>query len=231
MRWVMASLLIVNIVVFVYFLLFSKVEPFDVAATTKDESHIASIKLLSEIESGSSLAAVRTSLSREVDSPAIIEPICTLVGSFEKESKAESFVERLLGLGLEAEVKNILVEGDPRYWLHLPPEASRKEALRRLSELQVKGIDSYVIPSGSLANGVSLGMFSKKDRAEVMFKKVEKQGYSPQIASVPRETKEIWVFLKQGEAAKLTRKRWAELLSSGDYIQKRQNLCADVAYL
>lgn len=236
MRWIVASLVVLNIAVFVYFQLFAKKESSDsiVKPAVPVLGSIESVVLLSEVKGSVPVESIK------VESPTvrpemlpkpfeIDEPLCTLVGSFKRLLKAEYFVERLQSLGLSAEVKNLVVDSQPGYWLHLPPEKSRKEALRRLSELQRRGIDSYVIPSGNLANGISLGMFSSKERADSMMSSVSAQGYKPQIVDVPREQKEIWAFLPQGEAAKLSDERWSELLSSEEYIQKRQNVCSDVA--
>ncbi|MGH1486460.1 MAG: SPOR domain-containing protein [Cellvibrionaceae bacterium] len=232
MRWIVASLVAVNILVFIYFQLFSNVAPSSVSSSREAAALVnsgsPSVVLLSEQSRNQSVASVRVKPKEKQLVPPV-QPLCTLVGSFKRLLKAEYFAERLVALGLVAEIKNLVVASEPGYWLHLPPEVSRKEALRRLSELQGRGIDSYVIPSGNLANGISLGMFSKQDRAQAMQERIKKQGYKPQITNVPREQKEIWVFLPQGEAAKLSAERWAELLSSEDYLQKRQNLCADVA--
>ena len=232
MRWIVVSLLALNGLVFVYFQLSADAAPSAAAslkeAATSVNSDPLSVVLLSEQPRDRSVASVRIKpTNKSVEAP--VQPLCTLVGSFKRLLKAEYLVERLAALGLVAEVKNLVVASDSGYWLYLPPEVSRKEALRRLSELQGRGIDSYVIPSGNLANGISLGMFSQQDRAQAMQKQIKKQGYQSQIVNVPREQKEIWVFLPQGEAAKLSDERWLELLSSEDYLQKRQNLCADVA--
>lgn len=237
MRLIVVSLVLLNIGVFVYFQLFAEKSALDVSAVSTPSAveSIKTVVLLSEVAVADKVESIRLapkalSIPISTAQPLVInEPLCTLVGSFKRLLKAEYFVERLQSLGLSAQVKNLVVNSEPGYWLHLPPEKSRKEALRRLSELQRRGIDSYVIPSGNLANGISLGMFSDKQRAEAMKDKVGSQGYTSEIVSVPREQKEIWVFLPQGEAAKLDDERWAELLSSEEYMQKRQNVCSDVA--
>jgi cell division septation protein DedD len=259
MRWIVASLVVINILAFVYFKLFTVSSEVEVSVA-EESSRSPSLTLLEErkLESGVSVdasvsAGVVETLREKVlpqvpESAGVLEgagegseqeseftaavngqAICTLVGAFDRLLKAEYFVERLSALGLSSEIKNIAVEIETWYWLYLPPEASRKEALRRLSEVQQRGIESYVIPSGNLANAISLGTFSKKDLALAMRDTVIKQGYQPEISEVPREQKEIWVFLPQGEASKISAERWAELLSSQDYLQKRQNLCSDVA--
>ena len=234
MRWIVATLVIINILVFGYFQLFAKTSASLLPVSSglsNNATLFQTVTLLSELSERNVLNAVAAANT----APAVVssvtsgQPICTLVGPFSVLLRAEYFVERLQALSLLAEVKQLVVASEPGYWLYLPSEPSRKEALRRLSELQRRGIDSYVIPSGNLANGISLGMFTNKERADAMLLSVKSQGYKPEIAEVPREQKEIWVFLSQGEAAKLSDERWSELLSSEDYLQKRQNFCSDVA--
>ena len=155
--------------------------------------------------------------------------LCTLVGAFVDRGQASLFVERLAVLGVMAQLKNLLVSSTVGFWLHLPPQVSRKEVLRRLSELQRQGVDSYVIPDGDLANGISLGMFSDRARADSLRAKIASLGYRPEILPVPREKRELWVFLSQAESAKISAEKWSELISGKELLQKQQNLCSDVA--
>ena len=233
------TLIAANILVFIYFQFVAGTLPTDIvsgdgseapAVVAENSATGQSIRLLHETLSQTSAQAAEPEVGPDaIGVPIPKKPVCTLVGSFEKLLQAEYFVERLVALGLSARVKQVIVASKPAFWLYLTPEASRKEALRRLRELQNRGIDSYVIPSGERTNGVSLGVFSKREGAEVLQARVEKLGYSTEIIGIPREQKEIWVLLPQGEAVKLSRERWAELISSGESLQKRQNFCADIA--
>ena len=232
MRWILASLIITNIVVFVYFKFFyeSSVNSLSpIAATLPSDAE--AVHLIGGFSTGTVNDVEIIEKPRE--SISVVqkrkEPVCTIVGSFDKLLKAEYFVERLMALGLDAEVKELVVASKPGFWLHLRPEPSRKEALRRLRELQSRGIDSYVIPTGDLANGISLGMFSNRESALALQQSVRQQGYQPEILDIVREQKEIWIMMLPGVAAKLSAERWAELLSSDQYLQKRQNFCADIA--
>ncbi|MFT7491394.1 MAG: hypothetical protein ACI80S_000981 [Pseudohongiellaceae bacterium] len=233
MRWILISLLIVNVGVFIYTQFIPAVgENAQQALATKEldlNTASASITLLIEAERSS--ANVQPIAA--VPSTSTIKPehssLCTLVGPFSRLLSAEYFLEKLQSLGVNSEIRSIVVVSHRGYWLHLVPEKSRKEALRRLSELQARGIDSYVIPDGILANGVSLGMFSNKSRAQIMKAAIESKGYKPKIVDVPREQKELWVFLQKGEAAKIGDEKWVMLISAEDLLQKRQNVCTDLA--
>ncbi|WP_439136339.1 SPOR domain-containing protein [Pseudomaricurvus sp.] len=155
--------------------------------------------------------------------------VCTLVGPFKEPLPAEYFVERLGALDVKASVELLEVPGDPGFWVYQAPESSRKAALRRLHELQAKGIDSYVIPKGELENGISFGLFSDRGRAEEQLESVQSSGYQADIRTVPRSFEEIWVSMAAGEAEKIGSERWLELLNREDDLEKRQNFCPDVA--
>ncbi len=231
MRWIVLSLLVANIAVFIYMQFFApEKNTTELVVNTRVSTSGDSVQLLSELESSSadiqSIAVVPKAVPVE---QAVSDSLCTLVGPFPKLLRAEYFVEQLQSLNVNAEIRSIVVNSEPGFWLHLSPEKSRRDALRRLSELQARGIDSYVIPDGNLANGISLGMFSNKERAQAMEKRIEEQGYKPKLIDVPREQKELWVFLQRAESSKIGEEKWLKLISAEDLLQKRQNVCADLA--
>lgn len=166
--------------------------------------------------------------SAPIDSPHI-ENMCLSVGPFSSLSEANYFVERLAAQGVRSSAKNVLVSTAVGFWLHLPPLTSRKALLRKLEELQRQGIDSYAIPDGELANGISLGMFSEAQRANALKERIAGLGYSPRIAEVPRERRELWVFLQPDEAQKISSQLWENWLSLKEFPKKQQILCSDVA--
>ena len=225
MRGIVLSLLLVNIGVFAYFQFFtSAVASAPPVSSPTLVGDYQRLTLLSEQE-----LAART--DETIQAPvAQSEPaVCTLVGPFPELLAAEYFVERLSALSVLSSIQNLTVSGDPGYWLHLQPLVSRKEALSLLRGLQQKNVDSYIIPSGDLANGISLGMFSDRSRASAMQSSIKQLGYDPKILEVGRDQTEIWLYLPQGEAAKIADNRWIELLSAEESLEKRQNLCSDVA--
>lgn len=156
-------------------------------------------------------------------------PLCTMIGPFEKLLKGEYLQERLASLGIESVFGAVEFPADPNYWVYLAPEISRKEALRRLHELQGKGIDSYVIPKGDLANGVSFGMFSRQPLAIAHQKKMIGKGYDAKIEEVERTYTENWLVIQPQFAQKLSEKLWLEVKKDNSNAEKQQNLCPPVA--
>jgi len=228
MRAIVFSLLFVNLGVLAYFQFFSPIVAASIAEPVAPEGNYQRLAILSDQELS---VLVQQAPQKARQTVAVVPPVCTLVGPFPQLLSAEYFVENLLALNVVSEIKSLTVSGDAGYWLHLQPQVSRKEALGLLRELQQKSVDSYIIPSGDLANGISLGMFSDRSRAVGMQESIKQLGYNPQITEISRDQQEVWLYLPQGEAAKITDNRWVDLLSVEESLEKRQNLCSDVASL
>ena len=66
-------------------------------------------------------------------------------------------------------------------------------ALRKLKELQKRGVDSFVITEGELANGISLGLFAKKDSVDRLLTKLAKKKITPMVKPLERKRNQYWV--------------------------------------
>ncbi len=239
MRWVFFSLLFVNAVALVWQLLApgDKASAADTNLAQRSRLEgVPGITLLNELKHNELAAMLqkkkRLRMTAKIDAlPAANseKPLCTLVGPFKQLLKAEYFVERMSALDINAEVQEVEIPEDVGFWVYLPPEVSRKEALRRLHELQGKGIDSYVIPKGELANGISFGMFSQQALALSRQKQMQRQGYDVEIKEVARSFKEVWAILTPAEAEKLGEDLWQKVLSGNPELDRRQNFCPTVA--
>ncbi len=154
---------------------------------------------------------------------------CQLIGPFAELLHAEYLVERLAGLEVEAVIKNIEIADGKNYWVYLKPEMSEKEALRKLYEVQAKSIDSYIIPTGELANGISFGQFADVKEATDRVEKIRSQGYAAEIKEIPKSHSEVWVEIKDKSEQKISAEQWLELLKEENGIERRQNYCLGVA--
>jgi len=250
MRFICFTLLIVNVCFAIYVYRVVALEPVvvSVGEPALELRSSDSLILLNEIEKKPIVETVRLresanvasqssgSLSESSEGVAISASqsseatnMCMRAGAFSSMADANDFVEKLSEGGVKSAVKNVLVSTTVGFWLHLPPLPSSKELRRRLAELQRQGVDSYAIPDGELANGVSLGMFSEQQRAESLQKSISQLGYRPKIAEVPREKRELWVFLLKGEEQKVSDEMWFKWLSVNNLPKKQEILCSDVA--
>ena len=154
---------------------------------------------------------------------------CQLIGPFAELLHAEYLVEQLTSLEVAAAIKHVEIMDGKNYWVYLKPEMSEKEALRRLYEVQAKSIDSYIIPSGELANGISFGQFSSAKEAQEKVSQIRDQGYPVEIKEVPKSHSEVWVEIKDRSEQKISEEKWLELLKDEKDIERRQNYCLGVA--
>lgn len=165
----------------------------------------------------------------QVSSSAGSESLCQLVGPFAELLQAEYLVERLGALEVAASIRQLEVVDGRVFWVYLKPEMSEKEALRRLYEVQAKSIESYIISSGELANGISLGQFGDDEAAKNQQVKVRELGYAAEIKEVPKTHNEIWVDVKEQSGRKINDQQWANLLKEEKAVERRENYCLGVA--
>lgn len=238
MRWIVASLIFTNVVALLVQLAMphwglSRGEEVVAghAPAIPDKRAGRSLQLLAELDDAARQAMVSDKQRlRQATAVAVTsQPLCTMAGPFAELLRAEYFVERLAALDVSSSIEDVEVPGDVAYWIYLPPRESRKQAFSELRELQAKGIDSYVIPKGELANGISFGMFSRADLASNRLKDMRSQGYAAELKEITRSHKETWVVLAPGQAKRLSQETWQAMLADEENAERRQNFCPPVA--
>ncbi|BFM10310.1 SPOR domain-containing protein [Simiduia litorea] len=227
MRLVFIGLLVINVLVLGWHFLQAKEEPkATVRAIPKTAEKARPLTLLNEVDEDARTLLVREVSAKDDQSAG---PICTLVGPYVDSDKGAIVRERLRSLGVESNLQSLEISAGESYWVYLPPEPSQEGALRKLHELQAKKIDSYVIPKGDLANGISFGVFTQKPLAEQRMADMRRQGYQAELKSIPRTQKELWLLLGPGQATRVALSVWAELVPKESGQEIRQNLCSAVA--
>lgn len=248
MRWIFFTLAIVNLLTFAW----------GMVATSRDNqpdrpknlrnpyTGFPELLLLSEINASGPSMALST-IERSPEPEQEVEPstensietelppsrdgklLCEMVGPFANNEVANDFVERLTAIEIASSIRELELPAGPGYWVYLEPQSSRRDALRLLSELQSKRIDSYVIPKGDLANGISLGMFSKKSLSDARVREMAAIGLTPLVEEIERTYRELWVMLEPGEDLKMSKLTWERVMEEINMLERRQNYCLDVA--
>jgi hypothetical protein len=177
------------------------------------------------------IAAKKGEVAPEPSSVPADAERCELIGPFAELLHAEYLVERLTALEVVSSIRQVEIVDGKNYWVYLKPEMSEKEALRRLSEIQqAKAIDSYIIPSGELANGISFGQFVSEAEAKAKAEQILAQGYAAEIKEVPKSHNETWVEVREKVGQKINEEKWLSLLKEEKAIERRQNYCLGVAH-
>lgn len=223
MRWIFFLLITANVA----FPLWRMLSPFpriDVvpAQVPATPSEVKTLRLLNE--TGQVRVQKRAERANE-QSPTL----CLMVGAFASVEEVRQFIARLAALDVIAFDYPVDLPAGEGYWVYLQPMSSREEARRRLAELQARGVDSYIIPKGELENGISLGVFTRRDLAESRLSELARLGLSPKLYNIERSYREHWVMLGIEEEHKLDDSVWRALMQENISLQRRQNLCSDVA--
>lgn len=79
-------------------------------------------------------------------------------------------------------------EGFIVYW---PPLPERALALAKARELRARGVDSFAIGEGALLNGLSLGLFSRRENAERHAAELARKGVTARVAPRQLEPSEV----------------------------------------
>lgn len=118
--------------------------------------------------------------------PAAQPRTCVALGPFDTLEEATAHGERIVSAGGETAVVEETEVGEPDYFVYVEPAASRALAHRTWRELVAQGIDAFVIPRGERENGVSVGVFSRRELAEAQHDRVSELGFSVATRTVLR---------------------------------------------
>ena len=111
---------------------------------------------------------------------------CVVLGPFDTREEATAIGERIVSGGGETAVVEETEVGEPDYFVYVEPAASRAIAHRTWRELVAQGIDAFVIPRGERENGVSVGVFTRRELAEAQHDRVSELGFSVATRTVLR---------------------------------------------
>ncbi|MCQ4314404.1 SPOR domain-containing protein [Pseudomonas stutzeri] len=217
MRWLLMLLVVLNLLLYLHYL--NRKVPI---AGEVAESHVSplerNIQLVSEVES----LAVRRP-KQDVGSA------CLFLGGFDEEAIALAVEQRLLSLDIDSRVESVDEAAGVDYWVYLPPLISRQASLRQLRELQSRNIDSYVITVGDLTNGISLGIFSRKDSAESVVSRLKGVDYTALIRDLPRVHRRYWVRVAGTRQHLLSDSLLGELARDFPALEHQQMPCSGIA--
>jgi len=160
---------------------------------------------------------------------ASAEAFCWSIGPFNEAVTGKQVANRFAGLGVLMELETIIIPSEPDYWVYIPPQPSRKVAIKLLRELQSKNIDSFLITDGELSRGLSLGFFTQQGRATRLHKKRVDQGYDARIKIVSRSYSELWGVIRAEDYSKFSDIQWEKIKQGNKGLERRKNFCDKIA--
>lgn len=221
MRWTFMLLVVLNLFYYVWHLQSVTALPKQAESPVLARALKQNIQLLSESEDA--LAPVVAPL------PAKGQDVCLFLGGNARRDLVEQLRQRALSLGVTGDILEESVASDTDYWVYLAPLASRDASVRQLRELQARQIESYLIAEGDLANGISLGMFARRQAAEAAVQKVRQAGYEPALRELPRARNAYWVKIMPAERRLIGPEVIQQLSATFPGLQHRIEGCESIA--
>lgn len=229
MRWMVVALLLANLVMLGWYRYAVGPVGNEEARSIGEAPAGSSLQLLGGtadnaggIES-SAVSEVSGVVAAERPSAVPVASMCGMIGAFAEQISARQVRDRLRALGAAADIVEVPVTLRTDYWVHMGPYLSREKAVAVLRELQQKGVDSFLIAEGELANGVSLGLFRQRASADSLLAERRAQGYAVALREIPRISNELWVVINEGsELAESVRR---QLLAVSPGTEYRKNSC------
>ncbi|MRI32997.1 sporulation protein [Endozoicomonas sp. OPT23] len=232
MRWIFLVLLFANACYFVwgYYQQSHQNYPEVAPVTNAVPLQGKRIVLLSEIAAKpKSIVSVTASKKEQTETKVHNARQCLVLGPFRTAKKADQLQQRLFSLGLSSRERSDNEAAGEDYWVHIPPLANRQAAIRLLRELQGQGIDSFVITQGELANGISLGLFTKQKSANQVSRRLLEAGYETAIKKLKRNPKVFWLEMEAGKAGDLGGKIWADISKEYKGLKMLEKSCKGIA--
>jgi hypothetical protein len=231
MRWLVIILLMCNGIYFLWQFYLVPSEAGRQLATGQQVELGESLRLISEVPADDlTVEEEKPSINQSHEDSLAPEPaVCLMIGPFKEDVTGKQVVTRLAALDIHPTMEELSTPGKPNYWVHIPPQPSRKVAIKLLRELQSKNIDSFLITKGELENGISLGIFTKLGSAEQVSSKRSGQGYDAEIFTMANSRTELWAVFDDQQTSKFSDALW-EIISEGNSgLQRRKNYCDKIA--
>lgn len=227
MRWFFFLLILLNIGLFAWQQRMAPEVTSELSLTPRSEhaGPVETLQLLAEAEPKAAQPVAQAAVQLQ----AIPANECLVLGGFDAAERAGQLEQRLLSLDIGARVITRDAAFGSDHWVYIPPLASSQASLRQLRELQARGINSYLITEGELANGILLGVYPRLEAAVGVADKLRAAGYEPQVRELPRVYQQYWVRV----ASKSRRLVDDQLLArlAGDFPDLKHELisCAGLA--
>jgi len=164
--------------------------PRQTPAANAYESRLTLLEELSDSERSRLQASREASAARTNGPPAAQEPVdemvCRAWGPFGEPAQLETLQRQLEALGGAVEVRSSEVQGEPDFLVFIDTGNNLDTARRTLQELETQAVDAYIIAGGPYINSVSVGVFSRGERAEAQQRRVETLGYKSSVVELSR---------------------------------------------
>ena len=154
---------------------------------------------------------------------------CISLGVFDDTEESDFLVSTLLERGLQASAELLTTEGTANYRVYMPPFNSENASSQILADLQENDIESFIITTGNLSGGISLGLFSQEILALGLQERLAAQGFATSIQVIATTNHDIWVTIEGLSQELLEGSELLDLLSEGLELEVIEKPCETIA--
>ncbi len=236
MRWTVIFLVFANLSYFAWGSYHESRGGYWLPEESDDYTEVSAERLVLLVETSgahsatsSDMAGVKPLINSSIQSGRKLVNECLVVGPFANVVEVDELQQRLFAVGVSSHERADENSQQQDYWVHIPPLPSRDAAIRLLRELQAQRIDSFVITQGELANGISLGLFSRSESAKTVSRRLTDAGYGVAIKSLPRVPEQWWLEMDSTVESRLSSSFWDETTDQFPELKKLKKSCKGIA--
>lgn len=210
MKGLFALLLLLNIGMFMW-ASWHKPPPAGTVSDARPPVNVDKLRLLSEATIPSQVPSPAAKPSNK--DLSVLQPakVCLTLGPFSTLVSTGAAAKRLKDLEIDHERRVHITKTIANYRVFLPPLRSRREAEEKRRQLMRLGFkDLYIIEEPGMQNAISLGVFSVKQNAWALARRLADRGINAKQETVyDTETVYWWdLTLDENKLAELGRMDW-----------------------
>lgn len=167
--------------------------PPQAAALPATDPGVPKLVLLSERDGDGDAANAELASAPESNAD-LANDQCRSLGPFPTQADTRAAMNTLTALTKRIRVREAHTIQTRGYWVYLPAQASREQALGMARTLSAKGVrDYYVVTAGDQQNTVSLGLFRDQGNAERRRAEIAALGLTPKINARTEDLPSYWL--------------------------------------
>jgi hypothetical protein len=179
---------------------------------------VAKLVLLSERDHGGEANAAELASAPE-SAADLKNDTCVSVGPFATQADMRAALNSLTPLVARIQYREARATETRGYWVYLPAQSSREQALAMARQLSTKGVrDYYVVTAGDQQNTISLGLFRDQNNADKRRNEIAAMGFKPEVTARTEELPVYWIDYAQDSRTPVN---WrAHVAAQGDLHQQ-----------
>lgn len=165
-----------------------------VATSPPTDAGVPKLVLLSERD-GDEVASAELASAPESKAD-LANDQCRSIGPFPTQADTRAAMNALTPFTKRIRIRETHTTQTRGYWVFLPAQASREQALNTARTLSQKGVrDYYVVTAGDQQNTISLGLFRDQGNAERRRAEIAALGFVPKVNPRTEELPSYWLDL------------------------------------